>query len=134
MALLMDKEDVVTTTLRRLCTYNVTISCNKVKSHGWQQQLRWQMRGCSGSCVCGQEACCRRTGDAADRRHQQTAMARVVKTTTTRTMKKVRAMMARVTRAMAETSLREEGDNGHNNQLSTKVMAVVRTVVAIYER
>jgi hypothetical protein len=21
------------------------------------------MRGCSGSCVCGQEACCRRTGD-----------------------------------------------------------------------
>jgi hypothetical protein len=37
MALLMDEKDVVTTTLQRLCTYNVTISHNKVKSHGWQQ-------------------------------------------------------------------------------------------------
>ncbi len=48
--------------------------------------------------------------------------------------KKVRVMMARATRAMAETSPREEGDNGHNNQLSTKVAAAVRTVVAIYGR
>ncbi len=63
MALLMDEEDVVTMTLWRLCTYNLTISCNKVKSHGWQQRLRWWMRGCSGSCVCRQEACCRRTGN-----------------------------------------------------------------------
>jgi hypothetical protein len=38
-------------------------------------------------------------------------------------------MMARATRAMAETSLREEGHNGFNNQLSTKVAAMVRTVV-----
>jgi hypothetical protein len=59
----MEEEDVVTTTLRRLSTYNVTISHIKVKNHGWQQQLRWWMRGCSGSCVCGREACCRRTGN-----------------------------------------------------------------------
>jgi hypothetical protein len=59
----MDEEDVVMTTLRRLCAYNVTICRNKVKSHGWQQRLHWRMRGCSGSCVCGKEACCRRTGD-----------------------------------------------------------------------
>ncbi len=39
---------------------DVTISRNKVMSHKWQQQLRWWVRGCSGSCVCGQEACCRR--------------------------------------------------------------------------
>ncbi len=61
--MLVDEEDVVTTTLWRICTYNVTISHNKVKSHGWQQRLRWQMRGCSGSCVCRREACCCRTGD-----------------------------------------------------------------------
>jgi hypothetical protein len=63
MALLMDKEDVVTLTLRRLCTHKVTISHNKVKSHGWQQQLHWRMRGCSGSCICGHEACCWKTGN-----------------------------------------------------------------------
>ncbi len=71
---------------------------------------------------------------AADRRHWQTSTARAVKATTTFLMKKVRAMMARATRAMAETSPREEGDDGHNNQLSTKVAAVVRIVVAIYGR
>jgi hypothetical protein len=43
--------------------YNVTISCNKVKSRGWQQQLRWRMRGCSSSCICGQEVCCWRMGN-----------------------------------------------------------------------
>ncbi len=59
----MDEEDVVMTTLRRLCAYNVTICRNNVKSQGWQQQLHWRMRGCSGSCVCGKEACCWRTGD-----------------------------------------------------------------------
>ena len=52
-ASLMDEEDVVTTTLWRLCMYNITISRNKVKSHGWQQRLRWWMRGYSGSCICG---------------------------------------------------------------------------------
>jgi hypothetical protein len=34
-ASLMDKEDVVMTTLWRLSTYNITISRIKVKSHGW---------------------------------------------------------------------------------------------------
>jgi hypothetical protein len=32
---------------------DVTISHDEVKSHEWQQWLRWQMRGCSGSCICG---------------------------------------------------------------------------------
>jgi hypothetical protein len=59
----MDKEDVVTTTLQRFFTYKVTVKRNKVKSHGWQQRLRWRMRGCSGSCICGREACCQRMGD-----------------------------------------------------------------------
>jgi hypothetical protein len=71
---------------------------------------------------------------AVDRRHQQMAKARAVKKTTTRVTKKVRAMRPRATRAMTETSLREEGDNGHNNQLSTKVAAAVKTVVVIYGR
>jgi hypothetical protein len=59
----MDEEDVVMTTLWRLCVYNVIIGHNKVKSHGWQQRLHWRMRGCSGSCICGKEVCCQRTGD-----------------------------------------------------------------------
>jgi hypothetical protein len=62
------------------------------------------------------------------------ATARAVKTMTTRVTKKVRVMMARATRVMAETSPKEEGDDGHNNQLSTKVAVAVRTVVAIYGR
>jgi hypothetical protein len=49
-----------------------------------------------------------------------------VKTTTMRATKKRRA---RATRAMAETSPREEGNNGHNNQLGYKAMAMARTVV-----
>ncbi len=36
----------------------------------------------------------------------------------------------RATRVMTETSPREEGDDGHNNQLGTKVAATARTVVA----
>ncbi len=36
----------------------------------------------------------------------------------------------RVTRVMMETSPREEGDDGHNNQLGTKAAATARTVVA----
>jgi hypothetical protein len=62
------------------------------------------------------------------------ATARAVKTRTTRVTKKVRAIMARATRAMTEIFPREEGDDGHNNQVSTKLVAVavVRTVMAIY--
>ena len=41
---------------------NVTISHDEVKSREWQQRLRWQMRGCSGSCVCRWEGCCQWTG------------------------------------------------------------------------
>jgi hypothetical protein len=51
-------------------------------------------------------------------------------TTTMRAKEKARAMMARAIRAMTETSQREEGDNGHNNQLGTKAMAMARTVVS----
>jgi hypothetical protein len=61
----------------------------------------------------------------ADKRHWLMAMARAVKTMTKRATKKARgtrgrAMRARVTgvratRAMAETSSREEGDDGQNN-------------------
>ncbi len=51
----------------------------------------------------------------ADRRHQWTARARAVKTMTSRATKKVRAMMARVTRVMTKAFPREEGDDGHNN-------------------
>ncbi len=40
----------------------------------------------------------------------------------------------RVTRVMMETSPREEGDDGHNNQLGTKAAAMVRTVVAMTTR
>jgi hypothetical protein len=71
---------------------------------------------------------------AADRRHQRMATARAVKRMKTRATKKVRAMMVRATREMTETSSREEGDDENNNQLSTKVAAGVRTVVAIYGR
>jgi hypothetical protein len=60
---------------------------------------------------------------AEDRRHWRLAMARAVKTTATRARKKARGlgtMWARTTRVMTETSLREEGDNGHNNQQGAK--------------
>jgi hypothetical protein len=70
----------------------------------------------------------------ADRRYQQTATVRAVTTTSTKAMKKARATMARVTRGMMETSPREEGDNGHNNQLGTKMAATVRTVVTSNRR
>jgi hypothetical protein len=40
----------------------------------------------------------------------------------------------RVTSVMMETSPREEGDDGHNNQLGTKAAATARTVVAITAR
>ncbi len=40
----------------------------------------------------------------------------------------------RVTRVIMETSPREEGDNGHNNQLGTKAAATARTVVATTAR
>jgi hypothetical protein len=74
---------------------------------------------------------------AADRRHLWTAMARVVNTMATRAMKKargLRVMRVRATRVIMETSPREEGDDGHNNQLGTKVAATARTVVAMTAR
>ncbi len=71
---------------------------------------------------------------AADRRHQRTAMARAVKTMTTRVTKKARAMRARAKRVMTETSPREEGDDGHKNQLGTNSVAMARTVVATTAR
>jgi hypothetical protein len=40
----------------------------------------------------------------------------------------------RVTKLMMETSPREEGDDGHNNQLGTKTAAMARTVVATTAR
>ncbi len=40
----------------------------------------------------------------------------------------------RVTRVMMETSPREEGDDGHNNQLGTKAASTARTVVATTAR
>ena len=40
----------------------------------------------------------------------------------------------RVTRVMMETSSREEGDDGHNNQLGTKAAATARTVVVTTAR
>jgi hypothetical protein len=43
-------------------------------------------------------------------------------------------MRVRATRVMMETSPREEGDNGHNNQLGTKAVATGRIVVATTER
>ncbi len=61
------------------------------------------------------------------------AMARVVNMTATGATKKVRGSRAtrvRATRVMMETSPREEGDDGHNNQLGIKAAATARTVVA----
>ncbi len=64
-------------------------------------------------------------------------MARVVNTTATRARKKARGSRSTrvsVTRVIMETSPREEGDNGHNNQLGTKVAVTARTVVATTAR
>jgi hypothetical protein len=64
-------------------------------------------------------------------------MARAVKTTATKAMKKARGLRVtrvRVTRVMMETSPREEGDDGHNNQLGTKAVAMATTVVATTAR
>ncbi len=73
----------------------------------------------------------------ADRRHPRTATARVVNTTAMRVTKKARGSRAtrvRATRVIMEPSPWEEGDNGHNNQLGTKVAAMARTVVATTAR
>jgi hypothetical protein len=70
---------------------------------------------------------------AVDRRHQRTEMVRAVKRTATRATTKARGLRAtrvRAKRVMTETSPREEGDNGHNNQLGTKAATMVQTVVA----
>ena len=45
-----------------------------------------------------------------------------------------RVTRVRVTRVMMETSPREEGDDGHNNQLGTKATAMARTVVVMTAR
>ncbi len=74
---------------------------------------------------------------AADRRHPQTATARVVNRMATRVMQKARGSRAtrvRATRMIMETFLREEGDDGHNNQLGTKMAATARTAVAMTAR
>jgi hypothetical protein len=65
------------------------------------------------------------------------ATARVVTTMATRATKKARGSRAtrvRATRVIMEISPREEGDDGHNNQLGTKVAAMARTVVAMTAR
>jgi hypothetical protein len=59
-------------------------------------------------------------------------MARAVKMTTMRAKKKMRWL--RAMRAMTKTYPREEGDDGHNNQLGTKAAATARTVVATTAR
>ncbi len=64
-------------------------------------------------------------------------MARAVKTTAMRVTKKARGSRmtrVRVTRVMTETSPREEGDDGDNNQLGTKAAATAKTVVATTAR
>ncbi len=73
----------------------------------------------------------------ADRRHLWMATARVVNMMATRATKKakgLRAMRVRATRVIMETSPREEGDDGHDNQLGTKVAATARTVVVATAR
>jgi hypothetical protein len=74
---------------------------------------------------------------AADRKHWQSAKARAVKMMAIRLTKKARGsrtMRVRATRVMTETSPREEGDNGHNNQLGAKAAVTVRRVVATTAR
>ncbi len=59
----------------------------------------------------------------AERRHWQMLTARAVETSATGATKKVRGSRAtnvRATRVMTETSPREEGDDGHNNQLGLR--------------
>ncbi len=74
---------------------------------------------------------------ATDRRHPQKATARVVNTTAMRVTKKARRLKVtrvRATRVIMETSPMEEGEDGHNNQLGTKVAATARTMVATTAR
>jgi hypothetical protein len=74
---------------------------------------------------------------AADRRHPRTKMARVGNMMATRATKKAsgsRAMRVRATRVIMENSPREEGDDGHNNQLGTKAAAMARTVMVTTAR
>jgi hypothetical protein len=110
----------------RWCQCNdVTVSHYEVKSHKWQQRLHWQTRGCNGSCVCRREACC------------PWATARAVKTMAMRVTKKargLRVMWVRVTRVIMETSPRDEGDDGHINQLGIKAAATAGAVVAMTAR
>ncbi len=64
-------------------------------------------------------------------------MGRVVNMMATRATKKARGSRAtrvRAPRVIMETSLREEGDDGHNNQLGTKAAATASTVVVMTAR
>ncbi len=64
-------------------------------------------------------------------------MTRVVNTTATMAMKKARGSKATRVRAMRvimETSPREKGEDGHNNQIGTKAAATARTVMEITAR
>jgi hypothetical protein len=76
---------------------DVTISHYEVKSHKWQQRLHWQMRGCSGSCVCRQEACC------------PWAMVRAVKMMAMRATKKARGLRVTRVRVMRVMMVPEGG-------------------------
>ncbi len=62
------------------------------------------------------------------------ATARVVNRTAMRATKQARGSRAtrmRAMRVIMETSPRDVGDDGHNNQLGTKAVAMARTVVAM---
>jgi hypothetical protein len=99
---------------------NLTISHNEGKSHECQQQLHWRKEAAVAAESADKKRAAGERAFAADRRHWRSAMARAVKTTATRATKKARGSRTtrvRVTRVIMETSLREEGDDGHNNQL-----------------
>ncbi len=61
-------------------------------------------------------------------------MAAVAQLADERLQRLLQVTWVRVTRVMMETSPREEGDDGHNNQLGTKAAATARTVVATTAR
>ncbi len=127
---------MVAATMRggRWCQCNdVTISHDEVKSHKWQQWLPGGREAAVAPASADERRAANGRAFTADRRHQGTAMARVVNTTAMRVTKKARGLRAtrvRATRVIMETPPREEGDNGHKNQLGTKAAAMARTVVA----
>ncbi len=98
---------------------NVTISHNEVKKHEWKHRLHWRTRGCSGSCVCGQEECCRRAGDCSIQEALADSNGEGSEEDDNKDDKENKGSKGKATRVMMETPPREEGDNGHNNQLGT---------------